>query len=202
MSTIINAKGRPCPMPVIMAKKALDLSADVTIEVDNKVSADNVSAFGKTRGYAVNCTEVSGVFSVRITRDETVQPININAPSCEDMTQLFEKGSFVCALTSECMGRGDDELGRVLMKSFLFALRESDDKPETIVCYNSGVKLAREDSPVLDDLKALEDSGVSVLVCGTCVNFFELTGKIGAGKISNMYDILTVLSAAGRTVLP
>jgi selenium metabolism protein YedF len=100
------------------------------------------------------------------------------------------------------MGEGNDELGALLMRAFIHTTVELEHKPDTMIFYNTGVKVAAIDSPALDDLKALEETGVKILVCGTCVNFFELTGKIGAGTISNMYDIAGTLSTAGRIVKP
>ena len=99
------------------------------------------------------------------------------------------------------MGHGNDELGAVLMKAFIHTAKELEVGPDVMVFYNTGVKLAAEGSDVLDDLKELEKKGVRILVCGTCVNYFNLTGKV-AGVVSNMYDIAGTLSQSGRTVRP
>ena len=100
------------------------------------------------------------------------------------------------------MGHGNDELGAILMKSFIHTAIDLEHGPDVMILYNTGVKLATPDSGVVDDLKALEAKGVKILVCGTCVNFFELGGKIAAGIVSNMYDIAGALSTAGRIVKP
>ncbi len=100
------------------------------------------------------------------------------------------------------MGKGNDELGAVLMKAFIHTTLELEAGPDMMIFYNSGVKLTAEGSDFLGDLKELEEKGVKMLVCGTCVNYFNLTGKIAAGVVSNMYDIAGTLSRAGRIVQP
>jgi len=103
----------------------------------------------------------------------------------------------VLAISSEQMGRGDDRLGEVLMRSHLHTLTEIEPRPDTVIFFNGGVKLAVEGSAVLDDLRTLEDQGVSILLCGTCLGHFGLKDKVAAGKISNMYEISeTMLKAA------
>jgi selenium metabolism protein YedF len=112
------------------------------------------------------------------------------------------QGSTIFVIASNVMGHGNDELGALLMKAFIHTVVDLEHRPELIILYNTGVKLAASDSGVVDDLKALEDKGVRILLCGTCVNFFELGDKLGAGTVSNMYDIAGLLSTAGRIVRP
>ncbi len=100
------------------------------------------------------------------------------------------------------MGLDDDELGIVLMRSFLHTLTEIDTRPDVLILYNGGVKLAIEGSDVLHDLNALENQGVKVLVCGTCLNFFNLKEKLKVGSISNMYDITETLFKAKKIIRP
>ncbi|MBM3148234.1 MAG: sulfurtransferase-like selenium metabolism protein YedF [Actinobacteria bacterium] len=106
----------------------------------------------------------------------------------------------VLAISSEQMGRGDDRLGEVLMRSHLHTLTEVEPRPHIIIFFNSGVKLAVEGSAVLDDLRTLEDQGVRILLCGTCLGHFGLKDKVAAGKISNMYEISETMLKASRVV--
>jgi selenium metabolism protein YedF len=108
----------------------------------------------------------------------------------------------VVALSDNHMGRGDDILGDVLIRAFLHTLTELRPLPSTIICYNAGVKLAAKDSATLEDLQQLVKAGVDIIVCGTCANYFGLTGQIAAGRISNMYEIVETMAAAGRLVRP
>ena len=199
---IIDAKGFPCPVPVIMTKKALDENTDITVLVDNKTAADNVSMFAKSKGCTVKKTDKGDKeFEIHILsnciKSETAES---NGVSCTEMT--FTDGLAVFAFQSDIMGRGNDELGRILIKAFIHTITELEQKPDAMVFYNTGVKLAAADSDVAADISLLEKNGVRILVCGTCVNYFELGGKMGAGTISNMYDILNTLNTAGRIVTP
>ena len=110
--------------------------------------------------------------------------------------------SLVVAISSDRMGRGNDELGYVLIRSFIHTLLTLNPLPDTIIFYNTGVKLAARDSEVIDDLKQLEEAGTSILVCGTCTNYFGISNVLGAGSISNMYDIANTMAGAGRLITP
>jgi len=112
-----------------------------------------------------------------------------------------EKQSVV-NITSDKMGRGDDDLGGILMQSFVNTLIKLDPIPSKIIFYNSAVTLCIESSPVVDSLKELENKGVELLICGTCADFFDIKDKIGAGTISNMYTILETLNSADRVITP
>jgi selenium metabolism protein YedF len=108
----------------------------------------------------------------------------------------------VVILSDNRMGRGDDVLGDILIRGFIHTLLQLNPLPETIICYNAGVKLAAKDSAVLDDLQQLAQAGVDILVCGTCVNYFGLGDQVAAGHISNMYDILETMAGAARLLRP
>lgn len=108
----------------------------------------------------------------------------------------------VVVIASDTMGRGDDELGHLLVRSYLHTLTEVSPRPDTLIFYSSGVRLAVEGSPALDDLRALADRGVRVLLCGTCLNHFGLKEKVAVGEISNMYAISETMLTAGKVVSP
>ena len=106
----------------------------------------------------------------------------------------------VVAISSDAMGRGDDELGRVLLRSYLHTLAEVTPRPDTVIFFNTGVKLAIEDSQSLDDLRTLVDQGAQILLCGTCLGHFELKEQVAVGEISNMYAISETMLRA-RTLV-
>ncbi len=108
--------------------------------------------------------------------------------------------AIVLALSSEAMGRGDDDLGRMLMRSHLHVLAEGPAKPDIIVMFNTAVRLAMHGSLALDDLAALAASGVKLLLCGTCVGYFELKDQVAIGTISNMHDITEALLGAKKVI--
>jgi selenium metabolism protein YedF len=106
----------------------------------------------------------------------------------------------VFVINSDKMGQGDEELGGCLMGNFLKTLLDAEKKPRMLVLYNSGVKLAAFGSPVLETLQSLENLGVEIICCGTCVNFYGLTDLIQAGRISNMREIVGVLTETQNTI--
>ena len=109
-------------------------------------------------------------------------------------------GQTVLAISGDGMGRGDDELGRVLLRSHLHVLTETVSKPDVLVFFNTGVTLAAAGCPTVDDLLSLAESGVQILLCGTCVNHFELKDKLAVGEVSNMYAITETMLAAGKVI--
>lgn len=118
------------------------------------------------------------------------------------MADTIKFGPFVIVLSENKMGRGNDELGTVLIKAFLHTVAGQAQKPDVMIFYNTGVKLTVQGSEVLDDLKQMETEGVQILVCGTCLNYFEIKDKLAVGIVSNMYDIVETMSHAGRLLTP
>ena len=112
------------------------------------------------------------------------------------------KGDFVIAVDTATMGRGNDELGKVLMKGFLFAVTQLDELPKTMLFYNGGATLTTEGSDSLEDLKSLEAQGVTIKTCGTCLNYYGLTEKLQVGEVTNMYDIVETMAKASKVVKP
>ncbi len=106
----------------------------------------------------------------------------------------------VIVISSEIMGRGDEELGAQLMGNYLRKLWISPVKPDAIVFYNSGVKLLRTGSRVLDALDGLSSAGVDLIACGTCVGHFQLESCLGIGRISDMQEIVSWQMSADRVV--
>jgi selenium metabolism protein YedF len=205
MSETINAKGLACPEPVILTKKALEAHSDVVVLVDDTTAMENIKRFAVSTGCSVEVNdEPGGVFKIRLKKEGTAALGNA-APeylSCFTDLSSVAAGPTVFVISSDTMGKGNDELGAVLMKAFIHTTVELEAGPDVMIFYNAGVKLTAEGSDFINDLKELERKGVKMLVCGTCVNYFNLTGKIAAGVVSNMYDISGTLSCAGRIFQP
>jgi selenium metabolism protein YedF len=193
----VDCRGMSCPQPVLETKKALEKSGPegVLVLVDNPGSRENVRRFGKSQGYQVDITEEEGTFHLRLKKGGAVK----QEPMPEE-----KKGTgatdFVVFIESDSLGRGSEELGRILMRSFLHTLGEGELKPARIIMVNSGVKLACEGSDVLEDLHELSRQGVEILSCGTCLDYFGLKPKLQVGRISNMYEILSSLAHAGKVL--
>ena len=203
MSELVDAKGLACPEPVILAKKALDAHDQVTVLVDNATALENVRRLASVSGCAVDVTEdPAGIFRIDIRKGKAGASTTSSECAHTDVAPQASAGPAICVIASSAMGCGNDELGEMLMKAFIHTVAELTRLPNVMIFYNTGVKLASLDSAALDDLRALEEKGVKLLLCGTCVNFFSLSGKTGVGTISNMYDIAGALSTAGRIIRP
>ncbi len=200
----VNAIGDACPIPVVKTKKAIEaLTTDETVVVlvDNETALQNVTKAAHTMGFEAQQETVSDK-EYRIT----IQVVKgAAAPAKEEQTACCCEGyrkNVVVAVSSDMMGEGSEELGKVLIKSFFFALTQQDELPGTIIFYNGGVKLSTEGSPVLEDLKNLAGQGVEIISCGTCLNFYQLSEKLAVGEVSNMYDIVEHLRKADLVIKP
>ena len=201
----IDARGQACPLPVVRAKRALSEMGEGALEVlvDNETAVRNLEALAKTLKCACSSERRGEArFAVRIEKGATegtaagAQAADA-ACGCE-----AARGDQVVVVSSECMGTGDDELGRTLMKGFLFALTQLDELPGAVLLYNGGVKWACEGSEALDDLRALADAGTDVLSCGTCLAHYGLTERLAVGEPTNMYAIVERQMGAGVVVRP
>ncbi|HYA14927.1 MAG TPA: sulfurtransferase-like selenium metabolism protein YedF [Syntrophales bacterium] len=204
MSKVIDAKGLACPEPVILTKKALEQKEDVTVIVDDEIAAGNIKRLGAKLGLAVSIEKKEGGIShihISGAAEAEKQPV-VEKDTDALPYESYNAASLVVAISSDRMGRGNDELGYVLIRSFVHTLLTLNPLPDTIIFYNTGVKLAGRDSEVIDDLKQLEEAGTSILVCGTCTNYFGISDALGAGCISNMYDIANTMAGAGRLITP
>jgi len=208
MKTTVDARGLACPQPVLLAKKALQENAEVTVLVDDDIAVENISRLAAKMACSFSMTrKEGGIREIELVRTGA----SLSSPlEDETLTRELtcavapkkEEAPFVIVLSDNRMGRGDDVLGDVLIRGFIHTLGQLKPLPDTIICYNAGVKLAVKDSTVLDDLQQLAEAGVDILVCGTCVNYFGLGEQIAVGHISNMYDILETMAGASRLVRP
>lgn len=189
MSTLVDARGLPCPQPVVEARKALeDIEVgQVTVLVDNATSRDNIRRFAEGQGCAVTIREEGDVYYVDITKLASIPEKNT-------------KVNFVVFISTDKLGEGDEHLGQILMKSFLNTLWDSDPRPSTIIFINNGVKLTTSGSEMLDTLKLLQEAGVGILSCGTCLAYYELTDKLEVGVSTNMYEIVNLLINADKVI--
>ena len=196
MAKIIDAKSLSCPQPVLLTKKALEQEDTITVIVDNEPAVENITRLGKTMGCTLQTEKKEdGTFLIHLSREageSVAAPLDVSCAT----------GPLVIVISSDRMGRGDDELGYVLIRSFINTMLSLEPLPQTLIFYNTGVKLTVKDSEVIDDLRELEKAGVTILICGTCSNYFGISNNLGVGAISNMYDIASAMAGAGRLVVP
>ena len=185
MKKVIDVRGLDCPKPVLRTKKALEQGGFDKLEilVDNKAARDNVSSFLEKSGHKIDrVKETIGDFTIYAT----IKKAEAKVPEQNEAASTAGKTVFI---SSDSLGIGSDDLGRKLMKAFTFTLTELDTPPNRLLFMNSGVYLCLNDSDSLPNLKILAERGTDILVCGTCLNFFEVSEKLAIGKVSNMYDI-------------
>ena len=204
MEKIIDCRGLACPLPVVNAKKAAeDLTAGdvLVVQVDNEIAVQNLTRFAEHKGFGVSAEKkndneyavtmcIAGVVAEEAKEEEV---------AC--VMDSRRKGMLV-VLSGNVMGTGDAKLGTSLMKAFVFALTKQDQLPDTILCYNTGAYLTCEGADTLEDLKLLESEGVTVLTCGTCLDFYGLKERLAVGGVTNMYDIVERMENAAQIIKP
>lgn len=191
MDRIVDARGLNCPEPVIMTKRAMDegqVDRLVTI-VDQTAALENVTKLAKSQGFEVEVEDREGGYYITMIRSGKMQ--------AEDV-ELRENVAIL--ITSQHFGQGNEELGKILMRSFLYTLNELNGRVKNIIFMNSGVFLTTEGSDVLEILQGISQEGVEILSCGTCLDFYGLKEKLAVGEITNMYTATEILSRANRTI--
>ena len=197
----VNAMGDNCPIPVIKTKKAIAaLTGPETIEVlvDNEIAVQNVTKMASGSGGKVT-SEKLGHAEFKVTIEMEGAPA---ADEAEAVCVPDARDNTVVVVSSDRMGSGNDELGKVLIKGFIFAVTQLDTLPKTMLFYNGGATLTTEDSDSLEDLKSLEAQGVEIMTCGTCLDYYGLKDKLAVGTVTNMYSIVETMAKAGRIVRP
>lgn len=226
----IDAKGKPCPQPVILAIRALDaLQAGETlqVQVDNEAAVENLKRMAQKKGAAADVKADGSCWIVEIVPAGApaaqsgaglsgavatggaksgaalsggAQSILSAEEQAQQICAAPARGPVVVAIGSAEMGNGDPKLGKILMKSFLYSLTQLDALPQTVLFFNGGVRMTTEGSESIEDLKALEAQGVEILSCGTCLDFYGLKDKLRVGGITNMYVIAQTMAEAGNVV--
>ncbi len=200
----VNALGDACPIPVVKTKNAIKEmpgGGQVCVLVDNEIAVQNLTKMANQKGYGVKSEKLEE------HKYQVIMTVG-NGISEQEEAALPEvcipdgRKNKVVVIASDKMGNGDDVLGALLMKGFIFALTQQDELPKTILLYNGGARLTCEDSPALKDFKSLEAQGVEILTCGTCLNHYGLSEKLKVGSVTNMYVIAEKMLQAGLIVRP
>ena len=193
--------GDHCPIPVIKTKKAMQaLTGPETIEVlvDNEIAVQNVTKMASASGGQVSSEKVADdEFKIVIQMEGALSSEEEEVSCVPDA-----RDNTVVVVSSDRMGEGNDELGKVLIKGFIFAVTQLDTLPKTMLFYNGGATLTAEGSDSLEDLKSLEAQGVEIMTCGTCLDYYGLKEKLQVGTVTNMYSIVETMAKAGRIVKP
>ncbi|MBI5550017.1 MAG: sulfurtransferase-like selenium metabolism protein YedF [Desulfobacterales bacterium] len=194
----IDARGLSCPAPVLHTKATLEQEHPDTIKVlvDNAASQQNVERFLRSQGFEVRLEKEGHDFAVIGKCGSPGAAVEPKAAPVA--TGANQKIMVMCA--TDRIGFGDETLGQKLMVNFIRTLKEMGPELWRLVLVNNGVKLAVAGSPVLAELKAYEATGTSVLVCGTCLEHFNLLAQKQVGQTTNMLDIVTAMQLADKVV--
>ena len=195
----VDARGLNCPLPVIKTKKELDNINDgivVTI-VDNEIAKENVLKLVNSMKCESKINQQENNYYIEITKGEleeleSIQEEIIQKQEVDDNTVVF--------ISSNVMGRGSDELGEILINGFIYTLSQTTPYPKSIIFVNSAVKLTTQNENTIDNLKLLEEEGVEILSCGTCLDYLNLKNMLKVGQTSNMYDIVERLRKSSNTI--
>lgn len=196
MKIEIDARGLNCPMPVINTKKELDKIEEglVITTVDNEIAKENILKLA----ISLNCEakvikEEKDLISIEIKKGENV----IIDKNENENIALDDKCIFI---SSDKMGEDNYELGKLLIKGFVYTLTECKPYPKQIILVNGGVKLSSENEDTIENLKVLEESGVEILSCGTCLDYYGLKEKLKVGTVTNMYTIVELMKNSSQTI--
>jgi len=201
----IDTKGKLCPEPLIMARNALrevNEGEKILVLSDNETSFQNLMSFLSDLGANPVAEQKEGEYFVEATKPpESSEKAEKNPEAyCSVPGVPAPSDDYVVAVRSCQMGEGDEELGRLLIRGYFNALKGMDNLPTHILMYNGGINLALKDTDTAIALGELEDKGVTIIVCGTCVDYYKVKEKVAVGRISNMYQIATLLAEAGHVV--
>jgi selenium metabolism protein YedF len=192
----LDCRGLACPNPVIKTKELIEQGdvQQLTVMVDNPAAQENVSRFLQRAGFQVQVAERQGTFAVNGFRAAT--------GTCQVMVPETKEApnKILVLMGCDTLGHGDDFLGSRLMANFIGTLKEMGPELWCVVLLNNGVKLAVADSKVLAGLRDLEQNGVRLLVCGTCLNHFQLLEAKQVGETTNMLDIVTAMQLADKVI--
>ncbi len=191
----IDARGLACPKPVIETKKAIESinSGKVKVIVDNYIAKENIIKLSRSMNLEFNIlNEEDSFIEIEIIKGEFLENIIEEKSNDIDNSCVF--------ISSDKIGEGDIELGKILMKGFVYTLTETKPYPRYIILVNSGVNLSTSNEDTIENLKKLENFGVEIVSCGTCLDFYNLKESLKVGRVSNMYDILEIMKNTDKTI--
>ncbi len=192
MTRTVDARGLNCPQPVILTKRVMDEKSgeEIITVVDNSTSLENVCKLAINQGYTYTIDPLGSETHIHMILENSEQ--SMKQSSKKDLTIMVK---------SQYFGQGDDELGKILIKSFFYTLTEMGPELQNLIFMNGGIHLTTEGSPVLEHLQYLENKGVQILSCGTCLDFFYKKDQLKVGQITNMYTATEILYNASKTLV-
>ena len=218
MNIQIDARGKQCPLPVIETKNAIagmKEAGTVEVTVDNEIAVQNLTKMANHKGLSarsekraereymvwIDVTKACAEKNAAGNSGSEAENLKTETDTAEACIPDGRKKNTVVVLGTDHMGEGDEKLGKILMKGFVYALTQLETPPSVMLFYNGGARLTAQDSPCIEDLKTLQEQGTEILTCGTCVNFYGLK-EPAVGTVTNMYTIAEKLTKAGKVIRP
>ena len=188
----LDLRNKSCPIPLVETRKFINnnKNTDFKIILDNEVSFLNIKKYLENNkiNYSSNKSDELYIFEVIFDGNEKLSH------------EKFEVNNFSILIMSDLFGERDEELSRVLMKSYFYALDESITLPSNIIFINSGVKLLTENYDVIKHIESLKNRGVSILACGICTDYYKLKDHIKVAEITNMYSVIEILNNSDSVI--
>lgn len=202
MKTTLDLKGMQCPKPVLETQKAFKDQSITEFEVivDNATARENLKRLADSKGYKYEVKESPNEIVINIKREsgETIAQEEEFVAVCDIASDV---SNAVLLIKNEFLGDGNDELGKVLMKGFLYTITETKPYPEKVVLLNSAIKLSTVNEETIAHLKKLEEAGTKIYSCGTCLNYYNLADQLKVGVVGNMYDVVESLNSTTNRII-
>lgn len=203
MSVKLDCKGLQCPFPVIKTKQELEKieSGTVEVTVDNDTARTNILKFAKSNGFEAKVIrDEEKDIAIEVVKGEG-SSVEANKEDNKASTDNQEfNGDEIILFKTDKLGEGADELGKILMKSFIFTLTETPRPPKTLLFVNGGVKLTSINEETIESLKKLEQKGLEIMSCGMCLDYYEVKDKLAVGEVTNMYVIVEKITQASKVI--
>lgn len=198
----LDGFGKPCPMPLVMVKKEIDAgNTDVAVKVDNDTAVKNITRLAGKKGLGYKVEEIEGGFLITMGGDLSAEESTDVAANAACNIAAGAGCGYSVFIGKDHVGEGDPQLGYNLMKMAIYTLNQADVAPMNLLFMNSGVKLlCGDEAQIIDSVKEMMEKGTDVLVCGTCLNYYEIADDLKVGEVSNMYDILERMHESGKVI--
>lgn len=192
--TTVDARGLGCPKPVILTKKEMEIHNKITTIVDNDIAKQNVERLAKSMDYDIEINKKDEDYYIVLTK-EGCSSDTVDIVQADD-----DNAKATILISTDKLGKGSEELGKILMKGYLYALTESMPYPSTVLLMNEGIHLATENEDAIKNLKMMEEKGVEIIVCGTCLNYYQCTDELKVGIVGNMYSMVEKMNSAQKVI--
>lgn len=198
---VLDCRGLACPQPVLRAKELLDSLGQGAVEVlvDNEAAQSNLTRFGKSQGFAVESRTAGETHHITLSKGGQAK---VAVSSLDAARGTLSGADLVMVIPADTMGRGNEELGGVLMRAYVKTIKSLCPLPAKIFFYNSGVKITATESDLIEPLRELAAQGVEIYSCGTCLDFFNLKDTLLVGQVTNMFEIMEAMAQATKVVSP